>query len=340
MFKYFLIVLLTFNSFASNIPLESMLKNSPNDYITKNTVILKFQVSSKSLSEDHSFNSSNEENKDEKLYLKTLIHLNSENQVQIHNYIYKESQMNSKTLVSKFNMDFLDNDIEKNQSQRNVNMIKQLFYSTLSSLSLNRSNELSSYLKKFSNDFIPNSSAVNKELLELLNKYKNHLELIKNNPELKNKILSPLKSQNQEEQAIIDNLLKEPFYKNFNKSKLIKVKNNFLWQYKLDEFIFEFSAQDHQLNSILFENKNPSSDVFNFLLTFKEYKKFNENNIFPKIITFKSTNMDKIFVVRCLEMKYVNFTNKNIIKFLNSEKNKVNRNFNLENLKSNFPLIL
>jgi hypothetical protein len=339
----FIIILSNFEySFSSNIPLESLLKNSNNQPIQKNTAILNIEVNVKNLSEI------NEDNvEDNKIYLKSIIHQSESKNIDIYNFIYSKSSMNPQDIIYFYKLPNLniitENKINDNSKYKTNNHppMKNLFYSSLTSFCFNRSNEYKNYFKQFSSEFISNEDAINKDLMDLLNKYKNYLDLIKNNPELKNKVTSPISSKTQEEQNLINELLNQRFYINFNKANLVKTKNEFRWEYKIDKFTLNFDTNKHQLKSILFEN-NSNESPLNFLFEFKEYTNYNGAYQMPKIITSKSLTLDKIFIIRNLSLNYKAIKSKYILRYINSirKNSKIKKDINLEEIKANYPLIL
>jgi hypothetical protein len=126
-----------------------------------------------------------------------------------------------------------------------ANQLRISMYAYLVALGLNGSEYLSQAIFRISPDMERGDSLVNKEKRQLLLSYKNYLqERVKNKG---TKIPNPLMPTGSEERAMVNRIMETPFYAAARKPELLRVNQDFLLFYKLDQISAYFHYDSHLL---------------------------------------------------------------------------------------------
>ena len=81
----------------------------------------------------------------------------------------------------------------------------------LSSLALNRSEEISAFLKKVSTNYKSNEELIDPEKRDLYNQYKKYLKLIKEDESLKESLDNPMAPKDEEVRKTVEKIKERPF---------------------------------------------------------------------------------------------------------------------------------
>ncbi len=193
---------------------------------------------------------------------------------------------------------------------------RQLFYSILSMYSLNRSDEMADFLKKYCPEFKRNAEIINREKRELYDRYKKYLSAVNSDASLAEKLENPLKPKNEDDQKRVAELLTNKMYLSGEEVGLVKRGDGFQWKVEFKNFLAYFSNHDHRLRSLNFDIPGASVSV-----NADNYVLYNGVHSLPKIFMLKQRD-GRLFRVQITD--YKNFSSPEYYsKKLNEHKDKI-----------------
>lgn len=179
------------------------------------------------------------------------------------------------------------------------NILGKMFYSIMSSVLNNDGKMLVLFLQEQGVPVKLNADLINREKLHLLKRYSEYLKLSETDENLKN----PLKSDDSEKQAEIDNLMRSPFYHPSPFVTKVRDGDEFNWLIKSSNFEAKVSDETRQIKYIKF---NSSYGELKFL--FDSYLISGSNFEVPKRITVFDGNRD-VFEVEITRIQVVDDKN-------------------------------
>lgn len=256
------ILLLACNSLSAAVPtIEGLLRNPSNSDVVGPNIVLRLKLNTKA--EEASTEESTE------YFVKYIFNTEYSSKIRLLEVVYSSEEMKDDSILAvKYYQDITSQDLKKE---------KRLYLSILSSLALNRSNELVGYVKGISKEFKTNKEAVNEEKKSLLDRYKRYLIAKKENEE--EELQNPLKPENPEVKQKSKEVMSESFFKTSEKIILDKIDGRFMWSVKLDNFQGIFENESLRMKKISIENLD-GKDVYSF----DKYILFDGVHEFPKII--------------------------------------------------------
>lgn len=174
---------------------------------------------------------------------------------------------------------------------------RQLFYSILSMYSLNRSDEMADFLKKYCPEFKRNAEIINKEKKELYDRYKKYLAAIGSDSSLVEKLDNPMKPKNEDEQKRVAELLTSKMYLGGEEVGLVKRGDGFQWKVEFKNFLAYFSNHDHRLRSLNFDIPGATVSV-----NADNYVLYNGVHSLPKTFMLKQRD-GRLFRVQITDYK-------------------------------------
>ena len=210
-------------------------------------------------------------------YLKFIFSIESESRVQFLQAEYNSGKMDNKSLIQTLYLkDFMPKILNDELLERNM------FYSYLIMYGLNNSDGISNILKKYSTKFTSNKDALNKDKIKLYDRYKKYLMAIRDDETIKDELVSPMDSEDEEEKKKIQELKSSNMYSNNESLSLEKEGRNFVLNLRLDGVSAKFSNEEHRLLS--FKVTKGTTEVETF---FADYILFNGRHELPKNILLK-----------------------------------------------------
>ncbi|MFZ8933576.1 MAG: hypothetical protein ACO20H_01285 [Bacteriovoracaceae bacterium] len=169
----------------------------------------------------------------------------------------------SENKVGAVQLEFLDNKMKSNEVVRvkyisdikgkvslDTALPRRVFYSLMLMYAMNDSKSIADTLKKVDMDFKTNEESIDEEKKNLLVKYKNYLEAIKRDPELKESVPNPLKPENPEELEFVKKLGKSSIYKESDKIQLVRKEGQFYWELGLNNINALFDNKTGRLTKM------------------------------------------------------------------------------------------
>jgi len=147
------------------------------------------------------------------------------------------------------------------QDSEFVNTERDFFYSLLLSLLANSEKAMVGVLKKNQVGFLSNDEVINQDKYALLKRYRNYLESIKDEPSLKEQMISPLAPDDMEERKRVRGLMKESFYGSDENIKLEKMGTELFYLFETDELVARFRNTDHRLKNLIYRLGDKSFEV-------------------------------------------------------------------------------
>ncbi len=213
----------------------------------------------------------------EPLYLKFIFSLEIERRIQLIQVFYKKGRMHEKDLLDVQYFRSLDTEVAKGHS------IEQgLFYSLLNLLSLNKSSTMMTYLKKRYPEVQANKEIVNKEKIQLLEKYKNYLIAIKEDETLKGSLKNPLHPDDPEAKQKVTELMNSPTLVSQEAIILKREGRHYYWCIVQEGLTAKFKNDTHRLKHMKLVGSEGEIEI-----DFGEYLLFNGLHQLPKEIFFK-----------------------------------------------------
>ncbi len=205
--------------------------------------------------------------------VKYLFSVNDREDVESVRIIYRPGKMDDENIISV--------EYYKNLAEGVVNNpeMKGLVLGLLSSLALNRSQEMSSFLKKVSKNYKSNEELIDPEKRDLYSKYKKYLKLIKEDESLKDSLENPMEPQDAEIKKTVEIIKERPFLQKDPYVTLEKKNTHFLWKVNLDVLDAVFDGKTQRLMKVDLKKPNEKLTV-----SLDDYILFNGTNELPKII--------------------------------------------------------
>lgn len=205
--------------------------------------------------------------------VKYLFSVNDREDVESVRIIYRPGKMDDENIISV--------QYYKNLAEGVVNNpeMKGLVLGLLSSLALNRSQEMSSFLKKVSKNYKSNEELIDPEKRDLYSKYKKYLKLIKEDESLKDSLENPMEPQDAEIKKTVEIIKERPFLQKDPYVTLEKKNTHFLWKVNLDVLDAVFDGKTQRLMKVDLKKPNEKLTV-----SLDDYILFNGTNELPKII--------------------------------------------------------
>lgn len=292
---YKIIIFLSLTSSYASVPtVEGLLRNPSNGDVVQKTAVIRLSIERKPeaiISEVDNVGFADKKSH----YVKYIFDTNLRTRVRAIQAVYKTKEMKAGDLVSVryFN----------NIADEKIRREKRLFLAVLSSLILNRSEELMNYLKGISKDVMYNKENLDTAKKNLLSSYKRYLVDKKENSETER--TNPLKPELLEEKEKVDEIMRRPLFVKSGATKLKKKNNDFYWEVILDNFQGEFENESLKVRKMEFNNLS-SIDQF----TFENYLLIDGIHSFPKRINM--TILDQKYQVEVLRMIHIESKNKSI----------------------------
>lgn len=306
--KYLLVSFFTFSLFAYPTP-EALFTNAGNQEVTANTIQFTFKltelppekemvlVSPKDLGVEKDLIKQNFNQ--EPQYYKALFQKVSETRWEYIQAQYKRPSMKSDSIVHLYESgDFL-NQMSKKTT---LNPSQDLFYSSIFMFLLNERTPFVNFLKRSNKSFKENNELVNKDKKDLLEIYGRYLQTIKDDPTLKEELISPLKPDDPEEAKRVSEIMKQPFFKRFEGITLVRDQENFFLKFALENFEARFSNSDYKIESFVFEDlgRRIAANFYNYVL-------LNGKHEVPKFIVYNIGS--RKFKIEFLSLKHMSYNN-------------------------------
>ena len=294
--KSILLYILSFSLFAALPSVESLFRHGANPEISLNTVKLGFSVQELELKNGVPLENMEIPKKNYLLYFIkgadnkfSLLQLGSKNEI------------GDETALSSFysKRDFVNHIIYKKE----MNIKRDLFYSTIISMALNESKPFAYLLKKTDRKFKSNREVINKEKVQVLKRYKNYLSLIKDDPESKEVVPHPLKPEDEKDRMEVNNILNSSMYIENSDLKLVRINGEFKLALDLDNYHFKFSNKTHQFLELSYKDTEQSLSMH-----FKKFILFNGTHQLPSKIIYKVSE-EKAYLVSFTHLSHFNVSN-------------------------------
>lgn len=271
------------NIWASVPTTEGLFRNNNNSDVQANLVMVTLQVE-KSLNKETLEQAAEDapvsakevfkqDNENQRINLKYLFSVNDSDEVELIRVIYKAGKMHDVNIIGVQFYRNLKRAIVDSSYERG------LVLSLFSSLALNRSNEISVFLKKVSSNYRSNEELIDPERRDLYAKYKKYLKLIKEDEQLKESLDNPMKPKDPEVRKTVDAIKSRSFLRRDANVTLEKNNNNFFWKVDLDVLEAIFDGKTQRLVKIDFQR-----DDKNISIATDDYILFNGTNELPKDI--------------------------------------------------------
>ena len=311
-FRFILILLLSFSSnvFSAYPTAEDLFKNTGNQEVAGNQIILKFQVEESDEKKANNELEGDLSNKDaikseipealslekhdklETKYLTWTFSLRRESKIELFQEVYSNSAMKNPHLEL---VNYLGDYHSKIRDEKNLE--RSLFYAIISSLVLNDSRGMVEFLTKHEPSFLSNNMLLNREKIKQLEKYKSFLA------EKKDKSLpTPLPASEEDssnKKKQMDEMMNMSMYQKNNQVSLQRLEGNFFWMVNLPNFKAYYKNENRDLYKVDF-----NSETDNITTVMGNYMLFDGIHQLPKRILFKTAN-GRNFIIRILELKHV-----------------------------------
>ena len=196
---------------------------------------------------------------------------------------------------------------------------KALLLSLLSSLALNRSQEMSAFLKKVSKNYKTNQELIDPEKRALYSKYKKYLKLVKEDEALKESLENPMDPKDEDIRKTVEMIKERPFLQKDEYVSLEKKESHFLWKVDLDVIDATFDGKTQRLLRLDYTEPQNKLSV-----SLDDYILFNGSNELPKII--KLDTQDHTYTLRTSSHVQLNLGTKSMWDRFNEYKNKLKEN--------------
>ena len=289
----FLLLIFCSSSFGAAPSIEGLFRNPNSQDIDGNLVVLKAMIEREATEEEYF----------KPAYYKFIFSIEGEDRVKFLQVEYTEGKMSKSDVVSTL---FLNNFMSKVKNDELVE--RSLFYSLLTMYGLNKSEAISSILKRYSQNFVSNKDSLNKDKVELFNKYKEYLTAVKGAEEGQEDLKSPLDSEDEEEKKRIKEIKASSMYSENQSLKLIKDGRNFFLNLDLNGVTARFTNEEHRL--VRMKVVKGTTEVESF---FSDYILFNGRHELPKHVLIKDQEGAN-YNVRFLGLNVINNTGDNLAK--------------------------
>ncbi|MCF8058053.1 MAG: hypothetical protein K9K67_02060 [Bacteriovoracaceae bacterium] len=308
--KLILIIIFTITNISASVPtVEGLFRNGNNADVLTNLIMIKMMVendvSEMLMAKESSKVSAElekqalEEKTKKPLYVKFLLSAEPEDRVQLIQITYTDGKMDDNQVADVRYFSNLKEKILKSPSNL------ALFYSVLSSLALNRSNEMSEFLKRNSKVYKDNRELIDPEKRALYDKYKRYLSVVKEDSSLKDTMDNPFRPEDPEVLKVVNAIKNRPFMMKDQNVSLVKTQNGFFWTVKLDVMEAVFSNKDYRLEKLKY-GPFEKTLIFNF----DDYILFDGTHELPKNI--KISSEENTVKLRMLSLSHLTLKNKSM----------------------------
>ncbi len=284
-------ILFSASIYASHPTPEGLFRNGNNADITTDLILVKMMIESGpseellempgeavNLAEETIVNKA----EDRKPYfVKFLLSQEGEKPLQMIQVLYSNGKMEDESIRDVLYISNLKTKVTQLPQK------KALFYSMLSTLAMNRSDEMSAFLKLSSKEYKTNAELVDPEKKALYAKYKSYLTLIKNDETIKETLDNPIRPQDPEVSKTVKAILQKSYLKKDKTLSLIRAQQGYQWQLKNDVLEAYFEADTLRIESLTFQNMTGRTK-----LSFDDYILFNGTHELPKNITIKNDKVE------------------------------------------------
>jgi hypothetical protein len=233
------------------------------------------------------------------LYVKYNFSIDKYDRVQVIQSIYSNGKMKKESLLDVRYISNLKDKIKKSPKR------KAIFYALISSFVLNRSTEMSEFLKLKSKDFKTNKELLDPEKKALYEKYKRYLAVTKEDKSLLESMDNPMNPTDPEAQKAVSLLKDRPFMQKDPSVSLQKTSSGFYWNVSLDVLNASFDSENFRLEKLSFGEIEKS-----LKFSFSDYILFDGTHELPKHIKIKS--IDEIVSIRSLSLRHRNLGSKSM----------------------------
>ena len=240
-----------------------------------------------------------EEQINKKVNLKYLFSVNEREDVEVVRVIYKPGKMDDDNIIDVKYYKNLEKGVVENTNR------KGLVLGLLSSLALNRSEEISAFLKKVSTNYKSNEELIDPEKRDLYNQYKKYLKLIKEDESLKESLDNPMAPKDEEVRKTVEKIKERPFLQKDPHVSLEKKDASFLWKVDLDVLDAIFDGKTQRLQKLNFTKESDE-----LAISLDDYILFNGNNELPK--TIKMNTLSHTFILRTSSHVQLNLGSKSM----------------------------
>lgn len=265
--KAIIVFLLSISSFAYIPTVESVLKNNSNPDVASTTVAANLIL--ERINEEEK---SEENDPFEKILFKIVSYQDDSNKIFTQlNYKNTFSKNSLREVVSIGSLD-IENFI------KNTTVFSQgVFYGVLKVLLRNDSQLLIQSMRNIGINIKTNKELINKPKVDLINRYKEYLNLVKKDPDLEKSLDNPLSPQDEDLKKTVSEIINQPFYIQDENINLVKRNNSFYWQYDAGNANFIVSNETRELRNIkVFLNQQENE------INLQDYILFNGTHSFPR----------------------------------------------------------
>jgi len=315
-----LIALYNFQVWGSIPTTESLFRNNNNSDVQSSLVMVTLQaerkLNEKSLEQPITETKIPEKEvltdkplENSKLNIKFLFSVNESENVECIRVFYKPGKMDDDNILDVKYYSNLSEAISTNSE------LKGLMLGLMSTLALNRSEEISTFLKKFSQNYKSNEQLIDPDKRDLYKKYKKYLKLIKEDESLKESLENPMDPKDSEVKKTVNLIKEKPFFQKDPNVTLEKKNNDFYWKVDLDILDAVFDGRTQRLEKIEYEKSNTKINI-----SLDNYILFNGNNELPKMI--KLDTPVHTYILRTSSHVQLNIGTKSMVTRYNEYKKK------------------
>ena len=251
----FVVILnLPFDLWAAIPTMEGLFRNVSNPDPSGDMIMVALEVNAletNPVSENRSNDghNDNEVKGNRPLYIKLVYNLIGPGvkllQVVYDDLAMSDNKIRSAKLINNF-PEFLSAD---NKDER------RFIHGLLSMFVLNRSLEISQFLKKVQPEFKLNQDLLNNEKVKLYNRYRQFLLAGKKSNSKDDLGLGPIKSDDPVRQQEIDRILKSSMYNNVDQVKLVREEGRFFWKLDLNSVTAYFTQNTQQMKNLMVQTQ-------------------------------------------------------------------------------------
>lgn len=315
------VLLFSVNALSAMPPLESLFRNPGNREVTEETSVLNLRVKELVTTQSLDETRLSRENYFDGYY-KFVFHQGKNKRLSLFQIGYKGSKIKNSFIQELREINFFPQFLS-----RKGRPSQDVFWGLIVGLVLNRSDLISSFLEKTNRDYQPNREVLNGQVKNLYGDYKKYLQTIKDEPSLKDSLISPLRPNNEKAANKVKKILSMPFYWPSKKISLIKEGDNFYIVAKLEKITAKFNNQN--LNLTEFRHTDPSGEIL--FQTF-DYGLVNGVDKMPKNIIFHS--FGKVYHINIISLRRASYSEKSLEKIKKGWKESYKENKEQEVKKS------
>ena len=289
LFALFSLFIFTSNSFAYIPSVESLFRNGNNIDIGNNTVTASFYVKRM-----------NKEGESElvdgppiKTAFKFVIGNENEEKPKLVQLDFRNGVISNETMNRvHFKPNFSLKNLAINEEQDET----KIFYSIISSLVLNNSKMMMSYLRDIEPSIQQNKELIDTEQLNLLNSYRTYLKEKNTAEEDSEEIVNPLKPETDERKEYVKSAMSRSMLNETPSLKRVFKEGKFFWEINSENIYARFTNSNHQLKKLVIKTPRGKIEV-----DLHHYILFGSGLEFPEIIYFKDLS-GQMFEIKMTKM--------------------------------------